>query len=65
MGGLQCLAPVYRWLYYLERVFVLLEREPSKNQVDVIVRSVDVFERYEEAVAAGWVGVQNCESGRS
>ena len=65
VGGLQCLAPVYRWLYYLERVFVLLEREPSKNQVDVIVRSVDVFERYEEAVAAGWVGVQNCESGRS
>ena len=45
------LAQTYRRLYYLERVRVLLEREPTKNQADVILRSIDVFERYEQAVA--------------
>ena len=47
------MAQTYRWLYYLERVQVLLERELSNSQLDVILRSMRVFNRYEEAVADG------------
>ena len=34
---------VYRWLYYLERLCVLLERELSPKVLEVVSRSVDVF----------------------
>ena len=41
------LKDVYRWLYYLERMHVLLDREPSTNQINVILRSIDVFDKHE------------------
>lgn len=34
---------VYRWLYYLERLCVLLERELSPKVLEVVSRSIDVF----------------------
>jgi hypothetical protein len=49
---LPSLAEVYRRLYYLERVLMLLERELSNDLLDVILRSIAVFNRYEEAVAS-------------
>ena len=51
-GDLPSLAQTYRKLYYLERIHMLLEREPTNNQLDVILRSIDVFNRYEEAVVS-------------
>jgi thiamine kinase-like enzyme len=39
----------YRELYYLERVCTLLDRELNDQRLDVILRSIDVFERYEQA----------------
>jgi len=50
------LAKRYRWLYYLERIQVLLERELSSDQLDVVLRSIRVFNRYEEALARGEMG---------
>ena len=44
------LAPIYRRLYYVERVCMLLEREPTNKLLEVVLRSIDVFNRYEEAV---------------
>lgn len=37
----------YRWLYYIERIQVLLDREPSDIQQNVIRRSIKTFTRYE------------------
>jgi hypothetical protein len=48
---LSSLTPVYRRLYYLERILVMLEREMSDDLLDVILRSIQVFKRYEEALA--------------
>jgi choline/ethanolamine kinase len=45
---LPSLARVYRRLYYVERLSVLLEREMSNDLLDVILRSIDVFNRYEK-----------------
>lgn len=39
---------IYRWLYYLERVGMLLERDFSSKILEVILRSIDVFNAYEE-----------------
>ena len=50
---LPSLAEVYRRLYYFERVFMLLEREMSDKILDVILRSIEVFNRYEETIASG------------
>jgi hypothetical protein len=47
---LPSLAETYRRLYYLERVLMLLERELSNSLLDVILRSIAVFNRYEEAI---------------
>jgi len=44
-------AQMYRWLYYVERILVLLDRELSDKVLDVILRSIEVFNRYEEAMA--------------
>ena len=38
---------VYRWIYYLERMHTLLDREPSTVQTNVIGKSIDVFEKHE------------------
>ena len=37
------LGNVYRWLYYLERLHMLLEREMSEGQLKVIRHSADTF----------------------
>ena len=37
----------YRWLYYIERIEVLLDREPSDIQQNVIRRSIETFTRHE------------------
>jgi hypothetical protein len=47
---LPTLVQTYRQLYYLERVCTLLERALSDKRLDVILRSINVFERYEQAV---------------
>lgn len=43
------LADIYRRLYYLERIRVLLDREPSNNLLDVILRSIKIFNSYENS----------------
>jgi hypothetical protein len=48
--NLSSLTPMYRRLYYLERILVMLEREMSDDLLDVILRSIQVFKRYEEAL---------------
>jgi hypothetical protein len=50
---LPSLVRVYCRLYYLERILMLLEREPTDALLDVILRSIEIFSRYEEAVASG------------
>lgn len=42
------LEDVYRRLYYLERIIMLLERESSTGQQNVIQRSLDIFNAHEE-----------------
>jgi hypothetical protein len=46
---LPSLAQMYRKLYYFERVCTLLERELNDERLDIILSSIDVFERYEQA----------------
>lgn len=38
---------IYRWIYYLERIHTLLEREHSSGLENVIEKSMDVFEKHE------------------
>lgn len=38
---------VYRWLYYLERLQMLLDRRESSAQRNVILRSIDTFDHFE------------------
>lgn len=40
---------VYRWLYYLERIQMLLDREQSSIQRDVVLKSIDTFHQFETA----------------
>lgn len=59
--NLPALARVYCRLYYLERIHMLLEREPTDELLDVIVRSIEIFSQYEGAVAGdrGRLGAQS------
>ena len=41
-------AEIYRWLYYLERIDLLMERKFSNNLLSVILRSINVFSCYEK-----------------
>ena len=41
---------VYRRLYYVERIKMLLERELSNSVLRVILRSIEMFDNYEEAI---------------
>ena len=41
--NLVSLAPIYRKLFYLERICMILERELDNNVLDVIHRSIEVF----------------------
>lgn len=43
------LARVYRRLYYVERLSMLLEREMGNDLLDVITQSIAIFNRYEKA----------------
>ena len=45
--SLEFFASTYRRLYYIERVSMLLERELSNQLLNVVIRSIDMFERYE------------------
>lgn len=42
-------AQMYRWLYYVERIHMLMERELSNRLLDVVIHSVEVFNYYEES----------------
>ena len=37
----------YRWLYYIERIALLLERELNEKTLNVILKSAEVFKKYE------------------
>jgi len=43
---------IYRWLYYLERVNMLLERDFCNRILAVIMRSIDVFKACEQNFSA-------------
>lgn len=43
-------ANLYRRLYYLERIKMLLGRELNDKRLHVIVRSIDIFNQFEEAL---------------
>lgn len=43
-------AEAYRWLYYVERICMLLDRKLDNKLLDVILRSISVFSHYEKAV---------------
>jgi len=48
--SLKSFEKVYRWLYYIERVHMLIERErydTKHNIIDVILRFIEVFNTYE------------------
>jgi len=46
-GDLAGEADLYRWLYYLERIQMLMEREASPGLRSVILRSIEIFEHFE------------------
>ena len=46
-------AELYRLLYYVERIALLLERGPTDKIFNVIFRSIEVFENFEQNVVAG------------
>jgi hypothetical protein len=46
-------AELYRLLYYVERIAMLLERHPDDKIFNVIFRSIEVFENFEQSVPAG------------
>lgn len=41
-------ADIYRWLYYLERIGMLLQRDLNNHILAVIMRSIEVFDTWEE-----------------
>jgi len=50
-GNLKSFEIIYRWLYYIERVYMLVERErydTKHNIMDIILRFIEVFNCYEE-----------------
>jgi thiamine kinase-like enzyme len=48
---LKSFSDIYRWIYYIERICMLLERDFNQRILDVISRSIDVFNQYEEKSA--------------
>jgi hypothetical protein len=42
----------YRWLYYIERMLVLLDREPSEIQKNVIRHSIETFSQHETSTSS-------------
>lgn len=48
------LEQTYRWLYYIERICMLVERSTTDRQLDIkdnIKRYIEIFNRYEEILA--------------
>ncbi len=41
---------IYRWFYYLERMHMLLSRDMSDNQLNVIRRSMGIFNEHESTI---------------
>jgi aminoglycoside phosphotransferase len=50
-SGLLASAPLYRALYYFERVQVLLSRELNDRRLNVLMRSIAIFDQFEAAFA--------------
>jgi hypothetical protein len=48
---IESFSEVYRWLYYIERICMLLERDFSQKILEVISQSIDVFNVCEENFA--------------
>jgi len=51
--NLLILKKVYRWLFYIERVYMLVERNTTDKNLDImdyILRYIYVFNRYEEKI---------------
>jgi hypothetical protein len=47
-GAMVSLSDMYRRLYYVERIRMLLDRQLGNRQLDVILRSIEVFNSFEE-----------------
>jgi hypothetical protein len=45
------LKDAYRWLYYLERINMLLDREVSTGILNVIQHSIKVFDKHESSIS--------------
>ena len=43
---------IYRWIYYLERLHTLLDREPCNALENVIRKSIDIFEKHEACTSS-------------
>jgi hypothetical protein len=43
-------AEVYRWLYYIERISMLLQRGFNDKTLEVVARSIHVFSEFEQAI---------------
>ena len=49
----------YRWLFYVERIYMLVERVKYDTKLDVagnILRYIDVFNKYEELLTDKRIG---------
>jgi len=44
-------APLFRWIFFLERVQMLLERNLTERNLSVLMRSIEVFRNYENIIA--------------
>jgi aminoglycoside phosphotransferase (APT) family kinase protein len=50
-GSMQAFEEVYRWLYYIERIYMLMEREKDDrkhNIIEVLLRFINVFNDHEK-----------------
>lgn len=53
-ASLKSFEKIYRWFYYMERVYMLIERErydTKLNTMNIILRYIEVFNSYEEIYA--------------
>jgi hypothetical protein len=42
------LAEIYRWLFYIERICMLLKRDLNNKSMEVICRSINIFLKFEK-----------------
>jgi hypothetical protein len=43
-------AEVYRWLYYVERICMLLQRGLNDKTLEVVNRSIKIFSEFEQKI---------------